>query len=566
LNLRQYPLFFRTLINLRFIQIFYRIWYGVRPQALTHLRSDPQRTSYNVDWTALKPNAPFITYNWLVANEIARGRFLFLQKTADDSDKINWQAPGKGRLWRYNLHYFQYLFPHGGLASNIGLSLIRNWMDHNPFGTRDAWDPFPVSLRLVNWIKYLSVIPASDTDLRPIVRSAYMQTSWLERSIEYHLLGNHLFKNAKALLFAGLFFKSNDAQRWLSKGLRLLHHEIEEQILPDGGHFERSPMYHTMILEDCLDLLNVCQVLPNRALQKFSELLLTTAHNMINFIVALTHPDGNIALFNDSAFGIESPPSDLVSYYKNVTKENVPDLKNFDKSFAVTGYFIMTPRPCDRLLVDCGPIGPKYQSGHAHCDTLSFELSLKGRRVIVDSGCYHYEKSSMRQYNRGNAGHNTLTIDKQNQSEIWDVHRCARRARPLYAKLKTHSTGTIHFEGAHDGYHRLPGSPTHHRRIVWSGQICRIEDKVEGKGLHEIESRLHIHPSLSVVFKENEVSIQSDHEELLKISLGQGGCIQRREGWYCPEFGIKMRCPVLLTTHKSVSLPFKEVWILKISK
>ena len=196
---------------------------------------------------------------------------------------------------------------------------------------------------------------------------------------------------------------------------------------------------------------------------------------------------------------------------------------------------------------------------------ISFELSLKGRRVIVDSGCFHYEKTLIRQYNRGNAGHNTLTIDKQNQSEIWDVHRCARRARPLHAKLKTHTAGTIHFEGAHDGYRKLPGSPVHHRRIVWFGQTCRLEDKVEGKGLHDIESRLHIHPSLYVVFQENGVSIQANQEEVLKIFLEPGGRIQKTEGWYCPEFGMKTRCPVLLSTHKNVSLPFKEVWILKIS-
>lgn len=566
MNLGQYPLFFRTLTNLRSIQIFYRIWYGIRPRALTRLRSDLHRISCEVDWTAFKPKAPFINYNWLVTNEITQGRFRFLQKTADYSNKIDWQAPGKERLWRYNLHYFQYLFPPGGLEPNTGLNLIRNWIEHNPIGTQDAWDPFPISLRIVNWIKYLSFIPTFVSDLRPIMRSAYLQTLWLERTIEYHLLGNHLFKNAKALLFAGLFFKGNDAQRWLSKGLRLLNQEIEEQILPDGGHFERSPMYHAMILEDCLDLFNICQVSPNRALKKFSELLQTITRNMVNFLVALTHPDGNIALFNDSAFGIESPPLDLVAYYKNVTGEKVPDLKDISNSFADTGYFIMTPRPCDRLLVDCGPIGPKYQPGHAHSDTLSFELSLKGRRVIVDSGCFHYEKSSIRQYNRGNSGHNTLTIDKQNQSEIWDVHRCARRARPLYARFKTHSTGTIQFEGAHDGYHRLPGRPVHHRRILWSGQTCRLEDKVEGKGLHEIESRLHIHPSLSVVFKEKEVSIRSNKEEVLKISLEKGGRIQKSEGWYCPEFGRKTRCPVLLSTHKNVSLPFKEIWFLEISK
>jgi uncharacterized heparinase superfamily protein len=43
----------------------------------------------------------------------------------------------------------------------------------------------------------------------------------------------------------------------------------------------------------------------------------------------------------------------------------------------------MAPEPGNRLIVDCGPVGPEYQPGHSHCDTLSFELSLGGKRVVV---------------------------------------------------------------------------------------------------------------------------------------------------------------------------------------
>jgi uncharacterized heparinase superfamily protein len=124
-------------------------------------------------------------------------------------------------------------------------------------------------------------------------------------------LANHIFKNAKALVFSGLFFKSHDADRWLSKGLCLLARELDEQILADGGHFERSPMYHSMILEDCLDLLNVFHARNEWRLKNFSERLRTTTRKMVRFLIELTHPDGEIALFNDSAFGIEAQPSDF---------------------------------------------------------------------------------------------------------------------------------------------------------------------------------------------------------------------------------------------------------------
>lgn len=566
MNSGNLSLFFRTISYLRLEQILYRVWYAIRARCSSRLCSDSHNIPDGIDWIPLKPDKPFLSYAWWDDNEITRGRFCFLNETIEYGADVNWQAQDKGRLWRYNLHYFQYLHPKGGLDSDIGLRLIRHWIDHNPPGTEDAWDPFPISLRLVNWIKYLSNIPLPKTESKPLVRSAYQQALWLERHLEYHLLGNHLFKNAKALVFSGLFFKGPDAEQWLAKGLRLLNQEISEQILSDGGHFERSPMYHAMILEDCLDLLNVCKPQPHSDLKNLSSQLQKVCKKMVVFLKAMTHPDNRISLFNDAAFGIEAEPADLIKYYERITGESIPEDKDSVCSFPDTGYYVLKPTPDSRMLIDCGHIGPDYQPGHAHCDTLSFELSLKGRRVIVDSGCFEYEDGSIRQYNRGNAGHNTLTIDGQNQSEVWGAHRCARRARPLYANLNKQPDGSLVFEGAHDGYKRLKGKPIHHRRISWSGDKCLIEDRVEGKGHHDIESRLHIHPSLTVDFTGEEVVIRDEQDVLVGISLYGDGRIDKTEGWYCPEFGIKKPCVVLTTIHKNVSLPFKCGWIFNIHK
>jgi uncharacterized heparinase superfamily protein len=247
----------------------------------------------------------------------------------------------------------------------------------------------------------------------------YSQTLWLEGNIERHLLANHLFKNAKALLFAGLLFEGPDAGRWRGKGLDLLRRELPEQVLPDGGHFERSPMYHSMILEDCLDLLNLCRGSGLAELDGFAGVLARACRRMTGFLLGMCHPDGQIALFNDAAFGIEASPQELSGYYEGVTADASLTPSGRSWSFPYTGYFVMAPREGDRLIVDCGPVGPDYQPGHSHCDTLSFELSLGGRRVIVDSGCCQYEDGEIRRYNRGNLGHNTVTVDGENQSEVW---------------------------------------------------------------------------------------------------------------------------------------------------
>src|SRR5690606_28107918 len=120
--------------------------------------------------------------------------------------------------------------------------LIDSWIAGNPATAGDGWEPYPLSLRVVNWIKaWLQGGLASQPVPQHWLDSLATQLAWLERRVEYHLLANHLLKNGKALFFGGLFLAGPDAERWRRLGLGILLREADEQILPDGGHFERSP-------------------------------------------------------------------------------------------------------------------------------------------------------------------------------------------------------------------------------------------------------------------------------------------------------------------------------------
>ena len=79
------------------------------------------------------------------------------------------------------------------------------------------------------------------------------------------------------------------------------------------------------------------------------------------------------------------------------------------------------------LIFDCGPLGPDYQPGHGHCDVLSYELSLHGQRVVVDTGVSTYEPCAERLYERSTAAHNTLRVDGEEQAEVWASFRVGRR-------------------------------------------------------------------------------------------------------------------------------------------
>ncbi len=182
--------------------------------------------------------------------------FCFLNRTKEFPGlDVDWVSPDMPKLWRYNLHYFDYLHdPQRSADSKC--ALIAGWIRSNEMGKPDAWEPYALSLRIVNWIKFFLSHPSALA--RPEwIGSLYQQAQWLEQHIEYDLLANHLLKNAVALYFVGTFFDGQDADRWRATGLDILTTQLQEQFLPDGGHFERSPMYHSLCVLDYLDVLNL---------------------------------------------------------------------------------------------------------------------------------------------------------------------------------------------------------------------------------------------------------------------------------------------------------------------
>ena len=112
-------------------------------------------------------------------------------------------------------------------------------------------------------------------------------------------------------------------------------------------------------------------------------------------------------------------------------------------------------------IIDRAAVGPDYLPGHAHADTLSFELSIFGQRVIVNSGTSTYREGSERLRQRGTSSHSTVVIDNQNSSEVWASFRVARRAKIFNVETSI-DNGKIYLSAQHDGYKRLSGSPIHH--------------------------------------------------------------------------------------------------------
>jgi len=475
---------------------------------------------------------------------VAADTFRFLNEEHRLAAAADWNNPQWEALWRYNLHYFDDLSAEGAVArADWHRALMARWIAENPVGGGCGWDPYPTSLRIVNWIKWALAGGSSSEAAR---HSLAVQARHLASRIEWHLLGNHLLANAKALVFAGCFFDGSEARGWLRNGLEILDAQLAEQVLDDGGHFEGSPMYHAIVLEDVFDLINLSGSYPGVISGKAITALRERAGRMLHWARVMTHPDGGIAFFNDAAFGVASDTSELDAYAERLEIEVPRGTDRRMTALERSGYVRLAQGPLT-VLFDAGPVGPDYLPGHAHADTLSFELSCGGQRVICNSGTSRYGRSAIRDWERSTAAHNTVEIDDENSSEVWDGFRVARRAYPRELAWSD-GGGVLCAACAHDGYTRLRGRPIHRRAVELSGNMVRWTDAVEGAGEHRAVGRIPLHPDVTVRRVGDaqwQIGLPSG-ESLELVVEARGAVLNEEKGRFSPEFGLTRERTVLV--------------------
>lgn len=536
--------YWHTIRYLRPVQVFGRVWFRlVRPRP--DLAPAPEARVAAATWQpcSRKPSltAPF--------------RFRFLSVEREISCAADWNRPDWSKLWLYNAHYFDDLVAEGAVSrTEWHRCLIARWMADNSPGHGNGWEPYPLSLRIVNWVKW--VLAGHSLD-QAALQSLAVQARYLRRRLEVHLLGNHLLANAKALLFAGTFFQGAEAQEWRDKGRKLLLRELPEQILPDGGHFERSPMYHAILLEDVLDLLQLAKVYPDVFAETEIALWRDTACRMLEWLRMMCHPDGDIALFNDAALGIAAHPSALSRYAEVIGLHVDPSPRREVEALTASGYVRMEAGPAV-LIADVGEIGPDYVPAHAHADTLSFELSLYGKRVMVNGGTATYAPGPERLAQRGTAMHNTVQIDGVDSSEVWSSFRVARRARPLDVQW-TQGDEVLCLRAGHDGYRRLKGKPTHYRQWRLTAGDLSVTDTIEGR-FRDAVARYRFHPGVRVhAIDASRGTLTLTDGRLLHWQV-EGGEARVIGGAYHPQFGVAVCCDCIEVGLLNDSCTFRLRW------
>lgn len=485
-------LIFHTIIHLKPIQIRYQLWYRIH-------RSWRKLFGFKYSLSIKKEGYP-VALKPFIPKHTSLNNYLFTflnQSNTFTENNIDWNYKEFGKLWTYNLNYFDFLLQQG-MNPDIGISCIEDFIS-NLNNNSTALEPYPIALRGINWVKFLSKCgfareseargrPTQPRHFSSINASLYAHYQILFDNLEYHLLGNHLFEDGFSLLFGAFYF--ND-EKFYNKALTILKAELNEQILNDGGHFELSPMYHQIILDRLLDCINLIQ--NNQCFSDQESLLVVMKEKVIKMILWLnymTFSNGQIPFLNDSAPDIAPKTEQLNKYAIRlaiISDEAIRVIRQNSCNLSQSGYrrFNRNNYEC---IIDIGEIGPSYQPGHAHADSFNFVLNVKNEPVLVDTGISTYNAGHTRLKERGTAAHNTVTVSDKNSSEVWSSFRVAHRANVKI--LKGDEKSVI---AEHDGYRKL--KTKHIREWQFDGNQISVIDKLEGKNRKGI-AHLHFAPGI----------------------------------------------------------------------
>ncbi|MCB9704846.1 MAG: heparinase II/III-family protein [Myxococcales bacterium] len=441
-------------------------------------------------------------------------RVTLLGEPPHDPMAAGWEPP-RGPLWLYTLHYHGWINrPEADPA--LIRALLLHWIDNHPCGV--GWEPYPTAMRLLHWIGWLSRHEGGlgGNQRRWIFGSLAAQLVHLERHLERHLDGNHLWTDLAALATAGVALSGPLPARLAERWPAAFAGVVADQLAEDGVHGERTPTYHCLLAEQLAGVVRA-MTLRTGAGSPLVNRLDDALQGMTRALPTFTHPDGDVALFGDSQRDAPVTPAGLARRLGFA-------LPSGDADAATSGFHRRSWGPFT-LLWNLGRTGLDRQVGHVHADALGFELSLRGERVIVDAGVGTYVPGPERDYARGTAAHNTVTLGADDQHELWASHRIGGRAR-----VGVDEVSARRLAGWVIG-HRAP--TRHSRALEWSEGAIRCRDELADPQATTAIARYHVPADAEVVAIERGFRITSAGGARFTIT-GPEGVAWTREpvaGW-----------------------------------
>jgi uncharacterized heparinase superfamily protein len=478
---------YNTVKYLKPIQVFYQLWYRILKyfSYSVHQKQIPLKL-VSTDFFAY----PFILPT---ARYFHPNKFVFLNLSKQFGQTINWNESEYGKLWNYNLQYLDYLNQQN-IDQQTTLVLIHSLYKEIHTG-RIPNEPYPASLRILNLIKFIHRTNEKNTLVLSFLNN---QISYLSKNKEYHILGNHLLENAFALTAAGLVSQDH---KLFKESSQLLLSELNEQILPDGAHFERSVMYHAILFERLLDLINLFLKNEFDQSSKINLVLKQKAENMLGFIQKICFSNLDMPMFNDASNGISSSIPELIQYAATLGIQTKPiQLKE-------SGYRKLESNNFE-IVIDVEGIAPNYQPGHAHADSTSFICYINQKPFLVETGTSTYQAGKRRAIERASSSHNVVVINQINSADVWGAFRVGKRPNVKLLKEENNEIVLSHDAYSNQGITYLKRSFSLHQELSITDEVKAI------KNINSCIAYFHFHPTISAIVNENECSIDTEIAKL----------------------------------------------------
>src|SRR4051812_24929511 len=337
------------------------------------------------------------------ASEIYAGRFAFAGKIVICDGRSPFEIEPPSEEWSDQLLGFGWLRHLRAAESAItranARALVDEWIAlQGAFDSVDAWRPDLVARRIISWLCQAPLV-LHEADMRfyrRFLRNLTRQVRYLRRAYKAPRDGLPRMQAIVALNYAALCMQGQ--ARMIKSVTRLLSDELARQVLPDGGHASRNP---GALIELLLDLLPLRQAFAARNVPPPAALN-NAIDRMMPMLRFFRHGDGNFALFNGMGPTRTEWVSTVLAYddARGVPVANAPH----------SGY--QRVQAADALLiVDAGPPPPLAMSAEAHAGCLSFELSSRQQRIVVNCGLPATSRDTWRHVARASAAHSTVVFN-----------------------------------------------------------------------------------------------------------------------------------------------------------
>ena len=427
------------------------------------------------------------------ASDFYAGYYAFAGRTLRSHGESPFDATPPSEAWAEALYGFGWLRHMRAADTAIARANARSLVEDFIAKRRDRHDiarrPAVAARRLISFLSHSPLLleGADHAFYERYLRHVSRLTDRLGLALSGAVEGADRLNGLIAIAFAAICLDGQDGRRRRIE--ILLSEELDEQILPDGGHLSRNPR---LLIEFLLDLLPLRETFAARGLEP-PRGMLTAIERMMPHLRLFRHGDGALALFN----GMGTTPPDLMA-----TLAAYDDARGRPTEHAAYSGYSRLSAERSIVVADAGSPPRGAYSVEAHAGCLAFEFSSGAQRIIVNCGASRFGPPELKLAARSTAAHSTLVLDDRSSANFGMVlgeMRVVSGPRDVRVARQDGADGA-EWVASHDGYRRSLGA-THTRRLTLArdGAALSGQDEVALAGTRtELAAalRFHLHPNV----------------------------------------------------------------------